>query len=430
MSQTASPPARAEAPASSGPARAVGRGAFAAAPWRLLALADRPLLAAAVALVVYAAFAFWHGDPHGRSPFPYYGYLADAFLHGQTSLRLPPPDTHDLSVFQGKLYLYWFPFPALLFLPFVALFGVGFSDVAFTVVLGAVNVALVAVLLRAAVSARWIRLDRVRRGVLVTCFALGTVHLTLAPFGRVWFTGQLVGFAAVALGYLAALRLQGRLGALATGLAFSAALATRSHLLLAGVWPAWVLLSKERTPARRLAVLASGLTPVVATLALLAVYDQARFGAPLETGIRFHRMGSVFVEAFARHGAFSLHYLPRNFFYEFLTYPLVPGLESLQGGGLFWMTPVFLAAFWARRGRPGSRRALVLSCVLTAIPILLVMGTGYVQWGPRYTLDFTVPLLLLTAMGLSRWPPRRIAVSLGLSLAIYLAGAGYLALYL
>ena len=72
----------------------------------------------------------------------------------------------------------------------------------------------------------------------------------------------------------------------------------------------------------------------------------------------------------------------------------------------------------------------MLSCVLTAIPILLVMGTGYVQWGPRYTLDFTVPLLLLTAMGLSRWPPRRIAVTLGLSLAIYLAGAGYLALYL
>jgi hypothetical protein len=431
MSGTASPPARVgPAPGSSGPPRAVGRGAFFAAPWRLLALADRPLLAAAVALVVYAAFALWHGDPHGRSPFPYYGYLADAFLHGQTSLRLPPPDIHDLSVFEGKLYLYWFPFPALLLLPFVALFGVGFSDVAFTVVLGAVNVALVAVLLRAAVAGRWIRIDRVRRGVLVTCFALGTVHLTLAPFGRVWFTGQVVGFATVALAYLAAVRLRGVPGALASGAALAAALATRSHLLLTGVWPAWALLCRERTPARRLAVLASGVAPVIATLALLAAYNQARFGSPLETGIGYHRMGSVFVEAFARYGAFSLHYLPRNFFYEFLTYPLVPGLESLQGGGLFWMTPVFLAAFWAKQERPGSRRALVLSCVLTAIPILLVMGTGFVQWGPRYTLDFTIPLLLLTAMGLSRWPPRRIAVTLGLSLAIYLAGAGYLALYL
>jgi hypothetical protein len=420
----------AASPAPGEPPPAARRGALAGWSWRLLALADRPLVAAGVALVVYAAFALWHGDPHGRSPFPYYGYLADAFLHGQTNLRLQPPDTHDLSVFQGKLYLYWFPFPALLFLPFVALWGVGFSDVAFTVALGAVNVALVAVLLRAAVASRWIRLDRVRRGVLVSCFALGTVHLTVAPFGRVWFTGQVVGFAALALGYLAALRLRGVPGALAAGVALSAALATRSHLLLAGLWPAWALLSKERTPARRLLVLASGLAPVLAALALLGLYDQVRFGSPLETGIRFHRMGTVFVEDFARYGAFSLHYLPRNFFYEFLTYPLVPGLESLQGGGLFWMTPVFLAVFWARRGAPGSRRALVLSCVLTAIPILVVMGTGFVQWGPRYTLDFTVPLLLLTAMGLSRWPPRRIAVALGLSLAIYLSGAGYLALYL
>src|SRR5262249_50490329 len=259
-----------------------------------------------VALVVYAAFAFWHGDPHGRSPFPYYGYLADAFLHGQTSLRLPPPDTHDLSVFQGKLYLYWFPFPALLFLPFVALFGVGFSDVAFTVVLGAVNVALVAVLLRAAVAGRWIRLDRVRRGALVTCFALGTVHLTLAPFGRVWFTGQVVGFSALVLAYLAAIRMRGVVGALITGLALSAALTTRSHLLLAGVWALWALCSKERTSGRRLAVLGFAALPVLATVALLGVYNQVRFGSPLETGIRFHQMGGAFVQSYAKYGAFNI----------------------------------------------------------------------------------------------------------------------------
>ncbi|HEY1907267.1 MAG TPA: hypothetical protein VGG91_14570 [Myxococcaceae bacterium] len=398
--------------------------------WHTVGRFDRPGVAGAVALVVYAAFALWHGDPGGVSPFPYYSYLADAFLHGQTNLRLSPPTLHDLSVFDGRVYLYWFPFPALVLLPFVAVWGVRFSDVGFTVVLGALNVVLVAVLLRAAVAGRWLRLDRVRRGALVLCFALGTVHLTLVPFGRVWFTGQIVGFAALALAYLAAIRSRGVAGAVLAGLALSAALATRSHLVLAGVWPVWALLSRQRTSRARLGVLAGVALPIVAVVALLALYDQVRFGSPLETGIRFHRMGGAFVETYARYGAFNLHYLPRNVFYELLTYPLMPGFESLQGGGLFWMTPVLLAAFWARSRQRGSIPAAVVSIVLTAIPIVLVMGTGYVQWGPRYSLDFMVPLLLLAGMGLRRWRPRGIAIALGLSLGIYLVGAGYLALYL
>lgn len=416
-----------ETAASAGPRSAAWRPEWL---WRTVARFDSPVLAAAVALIVYAAFALWHGAPGGVSPFPYYSYLADAFLHGQTSLRLPPPTLHDLSIFDGRVYLYWFPFPALVLLPFVAVWGVRFSDVGFTLALGAVNVALVAVLLRAAVAGRWLRLDRVRRGALVLCFALGTVNLTVAPFGRVWFTGQIVGFTALALAYLAAIRSRGVAGALLTGLALSAALATRSHLVFAGIWPLWALLSRERTARRRLGVLAGVAVPVLVTVALLALYDQVRFGSPLETGIRFHRMGGAFVETYARYGAFNLHYVPRNVFYELLTYPLVPGFESLQGGGLFWMTPVLLAAFWARSRRPGFIRAAVVSIVLTALPIFLVMGTGYVQWGPRYSLDFMIPLLLLAALGLRRWRPRGIAIALGLSLAIYLAGAGYLALYL
>ena len=88
-------------------------------------------------------------------------------------MRLAPPDTHDLSVFGGRLYLYRGPFPALLLVPFVWLQGVGFSDLGFTVVLGAVDVALVASLLRAAMAERWLVLDRYRRGALVTASRWG-----------------------------------------------------------------------------------------------------------------------------------------------------------------------------------------------------------------------------------------------------------------
>ena len=57
---------------------------------------------------------------------------------------------------------------------------------------------------------------------------------------------------------------------------------------------------------------------------LLALYNQARFGSALESGLRFHRMGGAFVEDYARYGAFSLHHAPRNILYELLSYPL-PG---------------------------------------------------------------------------------------------------------
>jgi hypothetical protein len=57
------------------------------------------------------------------------------------------------------------------------------------------------------------------------------------------------------------------------------------------------------------------------------------------------------------------------------------------------------------------------------------MGTGWVQFGPRYTLDFTVPLLLLTAIGLRRWPINVIMLLLLISIMHYILGTMHFALY-
>ena len=105
--------------------------------------------------------------------------------------------------------------------------------------------------------------------------------------------------------------------------------------------------------------------------------------------------------------SFNLHYVPINFYYHYIFYPFPLRLESLQGGSLFLLSPLFFgafAAFW----KPREKRlvwALLASILITDIPILLCMGTGFAQFGPRYTLDFTVPLLLLTALGIEKWKP-------------------------
>ena len=76
----------------------------------------------------------------------------------------------------------------------------------------------------------------------------------------------------------------------------------------------------------------------------------------------------------------------------------------------------------------GERRTplvwvLVLTCLLAYLPIGLIMGTGYFQFGPRYLLDLLVPLVVLTAIGIRRWPPALIVLAMAIGLATYVAGS-------
>lgn len=391
---------------------------------------ENPWLAAAVAIAVYSTIALRHGGFWQASNYAYFNYLAAAFLRGQLYLSEMPPSTHDLSFFNGRYFLYWPPFPAVLLLPFVAVAGTRFSDIFFTVMLGGANVALVAVLLRTATARGVIDLPAERRGMLVLCFAFGSVHLTLAPYGRVWFTAQLVGFACVALLYLAALALEGRWAFVAAGVALACALLTRNHLALSGLWPALWLLYRNRE--RRWRSLGGdvvvGLLPVLAAVALLGVYNRLRFGDALETGIPYHQMSDFFRRDYEQYGTFNPHYVPTNFWYQYVFYPFPLRQESLQGGSLFLLTPVFVAALagiFAARPR-WSGWALAATSLLVATPILLLMGTGWHQFGPRYTLDFTVPLLLLTALGIRRWPVPLLALCALVAIVQYLIGTLWL----
>jgi hypothetical protein len=386
-----------------------------------------------LALVPYTGLALLHGPLWPATRFAYFNYLADAFNHGQLALRLIPASTHDLVFFHGQYYLYWPPLPAALLMPFVALFGVQFSDVLVTVILGVLNVGLVTLLLEEARQQGLIDLTDLQLRLLTLFFALGTVQITLAPYGMVWFTGQLVAFFFVALAYLLALRLHGGPAFFCTGLAMAAAMLTRNHLVLAGLWPAAYLLYQHRAAGwrRLLGYAALGLLPAILAVGLTGLYNAARFGSPLDNGLAYHRMAQVFADDYQRYGAFNLHYVPINFFYQYVTHPflaLPPRRETFMGGGLFWLSPVFLAAFWGlAEARPRwSAWALAGTILLVNIPILTLMGTGEIQFGPRYSLDFTVPLLLLTAMGVRRWPNWLLVLLTALAVLQYVIGAVFI----
>lgn len=387
---------------------------------------SRPLSAALFTFFLYTIIAAFKGWAFKLSPEPYYNYLADAFLHGQLNLRLLPDVPLDLILYQGKYYLYWPPFPALLALPLVAIFGAGFSDVLINVTLAALNAALVAGILNEADRRGLAPLSESQRGWLVVFFAFGTMFAPLVPFGKVWFTGQLTGLACVALTYWAVLRYRGWKAFLLAGLGMAYAFATRNSLVLLGIWPAWYLL-REHWQLRwlrlvKLVVLA--LAPLLISIGLIGWYNFTRFGNPLEIGYRYHMMNTIFRPLYEQYGAFNLHYLPTNLYYQFIYYPLPWRTTSPMGGSLFLLSPLFFAALWSlwQHRRELMTWVLLGTFGIGYIPIGLLMGTGYFQFGPRYLLDLIVPLLLLTARGMRRWSLRVVGVLVGISILHYLIG--------
>ena len=393
---------------------------------RLILHFEKPLVACLTAFIVYFALSMLRQSPFGVTPTAYFNYLADSFLHGQLHLRLLPPSLHDLSFFHGKYYLYWPPMPAIVLLPLVAIFGVNFSDIFFTIVLASVNVGIVALLLRAATKEKLIQSDEVSRALLVLFFAFGTVQITLALFGRVWFTAQQIGFLFVALAYLVALQWTGKSAFLVTGLLIACAMLTRNHLLFVGIWPAWHLLKKNWDPTSPpYTSFALFLLPLLVFGSLFLGYNYMRFESPFELGIRYHQMNPFFVDDYQKYGAFNLHYLPINFFYQYIRYPFPLTTDSLMGGSLFLLSPVFLYIVPGILSHQRSMDTwmLLVSILAASVPILLLMGTGWIQFGPRYTFDFTVPLLLLTAQGVSSTSRKILGVLVAISIVHYVIGA-------
>jgi len=392
--------------------------------WSLLAVMADPRLAGIVAFLIYLGRVAITPTGFRHTAVNYYNYLADAFLHGQLALRATPESNVDLIFYLDRLYLYWNPFPALLIAPLVALFGVAVSDTLYTMVIGALTIALSARLLLALDESGVAPLDRERRGLLVTTITFGSIVPILATRANVWDTTQIIGWACVLCATLAALLVPGRWGYVLTGLALACATGTRLDLLFNGIWLAVVLLRRDwrRGPGWLLSACACGLVPLLLTFALLGWYNAARFGSPLDSGLAWHNMSDFFRDDYAHYGVFNLHYLPTNIYHHFLAPPITLSQQG-TGWGFFFMTPVFVGALYAlwRDRRQPLTWALAASALLTYIPIGLVMGTGYL-FGPRYLLDLMIPIVVLTAQGIRDWSLRALRPLLIISVTTFMLG--------
>ncbi|MDY7079497.1 MAG: hypothetical protein SXV54_21520 [Chloroflexota bacterium] len=384
--------------------------------WRAI-----PLRLFVIFLAIYGLTA---GVSVGRhSLAPHFVYLAESFLHGHLDLMHVPDPPYDLTPFEGQWYVSFPPLPALLMLLPVAIRGLAVSDIAFSVVLGALNITLFWTILARLEVGDW----RLQIGLCVL-LGLGTPLWYCAAFGSVWYTAHV---AAITCLCFYVLEVVGRNRPWLAGLCLGLGFLARAPVLL--TFPLSLVLGFQKSQdiqrrTRFLLLFAFGMAP-----ALLgqAAYNWARFGNPLEFGYRWMNSPGPLLARQMTWGQFSLHFLPENLYTLLIRPPLV-SLTPLRiepdpwGMGLLFTCPALLLALpaltlppdpsprveggagWGleREGVPTGqgwaralRLGLWLSVGLVQIPSLLYFNTGSYQFGYRFALDWMPLGVLLVALG-------------------------------
>jgi hypothetical protein len=354
---------------------------------------------AGIGLTAIAALIYWlsnrlfdayHGD---------FFYLADAFLHGRTwfdPASVPPGSigVNDVIPVDGRYYVPFAPFPAIFFMPLVAIIGPVTAD--------QWEPGINAVLAAATVGLGWWLLGRfgvrslTNKFWLVVLLGLSTQIWWVTTRGGVWHTGQLI---ATILTLLCLIELAGRRRAALIGLLAGAAFLSRAPIAFA--IPAYALLlagdsiwEPRRWPWRGWFALAGGVLPSVV---FFFWYNDARFGSPLESGYALATL-PPWLEARREIGLFSIAHIPTNLDYLFLRLPVsqdaFPWLRPDGLGMSILLTSPGLLYAARAPWRESRTWWLGLAALLVLIPTLLYYGGGWLQYGFRYALD-SIPFVWL-----------------------------------
>jgi hypothetical protein len=427
-----------------------------------------PAIAVGLGLIALAFAAYWL--PGTDRFYNHFVWQAEAFLHGTAVIDWPVQasatspgnayfqDVYPMRVLTGDpttpgALLPFPPLPAIVLMPFVAIWGLATDHRAVSVLLGAIDVGIA-----------WWALGRLRvsrrvRLATTIFFAFGTVFWYAAQLGTTWFFAHVVAvtFALLAIG----LALGGDPGAdeestpptglahsiggalraplstidrrqLAAGLLFGLACTARLTVVFAA--PFFVFVGSGGSWVRR--AVSAGIGTAIPVAALLA-YNVATTGHVFHPGYDYQYQieanGYPSLDYHPDWAIEDIRYLPQNLAI-FLAEPpmLLPDstpssvapapvcTDPDAARGLFDKTcplatprdvgmsilltsPAYLFLIPALRGR---RSRLVVGATLAVGAIafvnLLHFSQGWVQFGYRFSNDFVPFALPLVAIGMAR----------------------------
>jgi hypothetical protein len=249
--------------------------------------------------------------------------------------------------------------------------------------------------------------------------AFGSLLWFVSVFGNVYYLAHAEAFLALTLFLI---EWAGRRRAVVLGTLLGLAFLARPTVVLAAAPFGLALLWQSR--ANLVEVLRSALAfglPILACIGVYGWFNWLRFGSPLESGYAISYLNEPTLVARRDAGIFSLSHVPENLRLALLALPSptnhLPFLApSKYGMSMLLVSPALAAAAWAGL-RDGTVRLLWAATALVAVPVFLYYGGGYVQYGFRYSLDFTPFLVALMAAGSSRWSgwPWRLLILAGVA---------------
>jgi hypothetical protein len=379
-----------------------------------------PELMAGGVLTLLALVGYWLTGPTEAGSDSFVP-LAQAFLDGRLSIPVDRPWLELVPAPDGGQYSPFPPVPAVVLMPLVGVAGlVGVAEPAsnaYCAIAGALNVALAFWLLGR------IGVSFVPRQLLTAGFAF-TTHWWVAGMAGTHLWAQTLGvtFTLVAL-HLAISRRWPLAAGLAIGLAAGSRLPMGLALPLLLALYAAPALGRWRPTRDHLALLAGVAVPAL----LIAGYNLARFGSPLDFGyarIPSGEFGLVTDEPWFRHGLLSPLYVPRHLYamllQSFEWVDVAPFLRpSITGLSLTLSAPFlfFAARAWSVRQRQPLVPVALLSVPLILLPDVLHGSWGFAQFGYRFVLDAVPVLLLLLGWAyrdrVTPWLVATVAVGIG-----------------
>lgn len=342
-----------------------------------------------IALAALLVFLIFKDQPPGQNHFV---YLADAFLHGKLGVSDGGTGLAEIVPFNGNYFVVYPPMPAVLLLPFVALFGTAFDQGLMSVFLACLCVA-----------ATWLMLKKT--GVngnkalwLTALFGFGTCFWFISSVGSSWYIEHVVAVLFLTLAIILALA---KKNPFLIGVLLGFAFLSRLPVILS--FPFFLLLIYEQnaTWKPRFKHAAYFLVGLGILVGVYELYNFGRWGVFSDLG--YSLIPGIQQDPYFTNGIFSLSYIPRHIYAILFQGPILLGNfpyfePNWMGLGLFFTTPAFIYIFKGPWNRLSKYAALAVVCIL---PILITHGTvGFTQFGYRFSLDFTPFLLLLTAKGM------------------------------